>query len=250
MTAATAFWAGVESQLSQYLRLVGRIPPIPCSGPSGDLNCDNSINRCIDPRPGVGARLFTISDAPYSVRSDGRGPYVFRTANVGVVYLARIAVLNLIDFQFDTARPRAVLIDLSRPLAGDIGVPRGVVVDSQGVEVSAQWGRDSNFVTRSLLDIPVDSTVVAAQMAVAFHINGVYHALQIGPQPSGHCFSDGTAVYGHGTSQGTITRVTENRWDVELKPGSVARLFDLSLSSPHAVNKGLYHVSLRFSIER
>jgi hypothetical protein len=250
MTMATAFWEGVATELSQYERLVGRIPPIACSGPSGDQNCDNSINRCVDTRPGATGRMFTILDASNTVQSDGRGPYVRGKANVGVVYLARIAVMNLADFRFDTLPRRSVRVDLGRPVAGDISRSLGTIIDSSGVEVSAQWGRDSNFVTRSLLDIPVDSTVVAQQVEVGFHISGVYHALQAGPQPWGHCFSDGTAVNGDGTSRGTIKRVSDSRWEVDLPSGSIARLFDISHSSPNAVNQGRYYISLHFVIER
>ncbi|MDP9203582.1 MAG: hypothetical protein M3P26_16875 [Gemmatimonadota bacterium] len=250
MTLATAYWAAMHAQLSQYTRLVGRVPPIPCSGPSGERNCDNSINRCVDTRPGVGAQTFTISDAPFSVTSDGRGPYRRRSSNVGVVYIARIAVLNLADFTFDSMPPRSVKVDLSRPVPGGNGVPLGVISDSRGIEVSTQWGRDSAYITRSLLDIPIDSTVIAQQMEVGFHINGTFHALQMGPQPWGHCFSDGTAVHGAGTSRGTIRRVSETKWEATLVPGSIGRLFDISNSSPNAVDKGLYYVSMRFTIER
>jgi hypothetical protein len=250
MIEATAYWSGMDAQLAQYVRLAGRVPPIPCSGPSGENNCDNSVNRCVDPRPGVSGRQFTLSDAPYSVRSDGRGPYRRRSANVGVVYLARIAVLNLMDFAFDSQTARSIQVDLSRPVDGGSGRPLGIIVDDHGVEVSAQWGRDSAFTARSLLDIPVDSTVLAAQMEVGFHIDGVYHALQFGPQPWGHCFSDGTAVHGAGTSRGTIRRISESAWEIELPQGSIGRLFDISRSAPNAVDKGLYYASMHFIIER
>jgi hypothetical protein len=37
---------------------------------------------------------------------------------------------------------------------------------------------------------------------------------------------------------------------MDLPPGSVGRLFDIHLLEPNAVNKGLYHVSLHYVIER
>ena len=86
----------------------------------------------------------------------------------------------------------------------------------------------------------------ARQIDVEFHIKGVVHALQVGPQPIGHCYTDGTAVHGNGTSQGTITRPDSTTWIVDLPPGSIGRLYDVKDRYPHAVNKRLYYVSLRF----
>jgi hypothetical protein len=244
------YWADAYGQLSQYVRLNGRIPPIPCRAPSGEGNCDNSINRCVETARGVPGSTFTLSDAPYSVTSDGRGPYRRAAANVSVVYLGWAAVLNLSAVRFDSTPPRSIKVDLNHPVPGDAGVPLGVVSADQGVEVGAQWYTEADYTAHSVLEIPIGSTVTAAQTDVEFHLNGVSHSLQMGPQPGGHCFSDGTAVDGTGTSRGTITRRDSTTWVVDLPPGSIGRLFDIHLSSPHAVNKGLYYVSLHFVLQR
>jgi len=247
---ATTYWADMYGQLAQYLRLNGRVPPIPCAAPSGEENCDNSINRCVETTRGVGGATFTLSDAPYSVTSDGLGPYRRGKSNVAVIYIGWPLVLNLLPHQFDTTVRRSIRVDLNHPVAGDIGVPLGVISADQGVEVAAQWYTETDFTSHSMLDIPVGTTVTAQQIDVGFQLHGHSHAIQVGPQPWGHCWSDGTAVYGTGTSKGTIQRTTLTQWIVDLPPGSVGRLFDIHLSSPNAVNKGLYYVSLHFVIER
>jgi len=250
MTLATAYWAEAYGQLAQYVRLNGRVPPIPCRAPSGEGNCDNSVNRCVETTRGVPGSTFAISDGSYSVTSDGRGPYRRRTSNVSVVYIGWPLVLNLSELRFDTLPPRAIRVDLSKPVPGDIGVPRGVITADRGVEVGAQWYTEENYSAHSMLDIPVGTTVSAAQADVIFPIDGVQHSLQMGPQPGGHCFADGTAIHGAGTTKATISRPDSTTWIVDLPQGSIGRLFDIHLSSPHAVNKGLYYVSMHFVMKR
>jgi hypothetical protein len=250
MMLALAYWQESYSYLAQSLRLIGKIPPIPCTTSLAEGNCDNSINRCVETQPGVMGRILTLSDAPYTVTSDGRGPYRRFTGNVGVVYLGWPAVVTLAPFRFDANEWRSIRVDLSHPVAGDIGVPLGVISDSAGVEVGAQSGTEPNYMSHVMTEIPIGATVKAAQVDVGFHINGVYHVLQMGPQPWGHCWSDGTTIFGNGTSQGTIHRASEKQWIVDLPPGSIGRLFDNHLSSPNAVNKGRYYVALHFVIER
>jgi len=153
-------------------------------------------------------------------------------------------------------------VDLNHPVPGGGGVLRGVIVED-GVwhgnilpgsqlfsEIVAQWFTDPDFTQHSLLDIPVGTTVNAEQIDLDFHIQGVHHVLQMGPQPVGHCFSDGTAIHGRGTSRGTITRTTVGRWVVDLPNGSIGRLFDDHIADKFAVDRGLYFVSLHFVLER
>ena len=73
-----------------------------------------------------------------------------------------------------------------------------------------------------LHDIPVGPSVNASQMDVQFRIDGVDHALQMGPQPVGHCFSDVPAVHGGGTTTGTIVRPDSTTWIVDLPPRSLS----------------------------
>jgi hypothetical protein len=148
----------------------------------------------------------------------------------------------------NVTNPRTITIDLSRPVAGGGGVPLGIV-QSHGVEVMAQWYKEADQTQHSVVEIPVGSEVKAEQANVVFNLDGVRHALQMGPQPLGHCFSDGSAMTGVGTSRATIRRVSETEWSVELPPGSAGRLFDIHLGEPNAIDRGLYYVSLKFDIK-
>jgi hypothetical protein len=145
---------------------------------------------------------------------------------------------------------RSIKVDLNHPDPGDAGVPLGVIVDSVGVEMSAQWYTDANYIMHTVIDIPVGTTVKATQLDIGFHVAGEAHVLQMGPQPWDHCMADGMAVRGDGTSQGTIAHPTASSWIVDLPAGSVGRLFDIHLNSANAVNKGLYYVSLHYVVQR
>ena len=103
---------------------------------------------------------------------------------------------------------------------------------------------------QSIRDIPIGTTVFAAQTDVEFAINGVQHSLQMGPQPEGHCYADPTAIHGAGTTRSTIMRADSTTWIVDLPPGSIARLFDVHLGYSNAINKGLYYLSLRFVMQK
>jgi hypothetical protein len=132
----------------------------------------------------------------------------------------------------------------------DIGVPLGVIASNHNLELASQWYTDSSHVAHSIRDIPIGTTVISEQTDIGIHINGVYHILQMGPQRYGHCFSDGSTTYGDGTTRATIRRTTATEWIVDLPLGSIGRLFDIHLSAPNAVNKGLYYVSLRYVIKQ
>lgn len=249
MTVATAYWAESYGQVAQFVRLNGKVPPTPCGRPEDDTtSCDSGLAVCRPTRPGGGGSVTaTFTDAGNSVRSDGRGTYkremglVVAVSQVLVVYAPRPIR--------DTLGARKIVVDLSDPVPNGGGVPHGVVRE-HSPEVAAQWYTETNKAQHSMLDIPVGQKVVGQQLSVVFAINGVRHALQMGPQPLGHCFSDGSTMFGEGTSKPTIERPTENQWVVDVPPGSVGRLFDIHLGEPNAVNKGLYHVSLRVVFER
>ena len=251
---ATAYWADTYAQLANALRLVGRVPPEMCRGAARanwNLNplCDSGVNLCNDVGGGRGGYAFTLGDSPYSVRSDGRGPYR-AGANVLLVAAARPAVIVFGAPAADSTPRRSIRVDITRPVPGDIGVPLGIVLADHDIEVAAQWYTEGDYTSHSILEIPVGSTVQAAQVDVAFPVDGKAHVLQMGPQPYGHCYSDGTAIHGHGTSTGTIQRETEDRWIVDVPTGSIGRLFDNHLGNPSAVNKGLYYVSLHFVLDK
>ncbi len=261
---ATAYLADSYARLAETLRQNGIVPPKPSSASVSDPNPGSGIMRCDPARPpregerwGGPGFAFTLSDArretPYTVTSDGRGPYVFGTSNVLALAASRAGVMVLGGPSTDGTPRRAIRVDLSQPVPGGGGVARGIVTDSSHLEVAAQWRAEPNGERRrayALVDIPEGTTVSAAQLDVQFHIDGVVHVLQMGPQPIGHCFSDSPAISGAGTTSGTITRRDANTWVVDLPPGSVGRLYDVHLSYPHAVDRGLYRVALRFVITR
>ena len=246
----TALRAEVYSQLALALRLNGRVPPRPCTisvnggCDSGALVCKTTVRRAVQ-------ATLTLSDASYSIRSDNRGPYANDNSADTRVLINQVGALKFGQPSPTATQPlRAVTIDLDHPVPGDIGKPRGIIRATANLELGAQWYTESDFTQHSLADIPVGSTVKASQIDVAFHIDGKAHALQMGPQPIGHCYADGSAVYGDGTTTGTITRPTATQWIVDLPVGSVGRLFDSHLREPNAVNLGLYYVSLHFVIDQ
>ena len=79
---------------------------------------------------------------------------------------------------------------------------------------------------------------------------GVVMALQFGPQPYGHCYASGTAVYGDGTSVATVSHPDSTRWIFALPPGSKGRLFRNQNGDATAVNLGLYYLSVRMEVGR
>jgi hypothetical protein len=88
------------------------------------------------------------------------------------------------------------------------------------------------------------------QIDLDLYIGGVMHVLQMGPQPYGHCQSSGTAIYGDGTTMGTVAHPDADQWVVDLPPGSVGRLFENRTGDPRAVDRELYYVSLHFVVHR
>jgi hypothetical protein len=225
------------------------VPAVPCKG-GGD--CDSGENICKPIRVGGGSAstpTLTFTDSGYAVTSDGKGPYFRGTANV-ITGVGNAAVLLFRPARTgDTSQTRRFNVDLRYPVPGDIGLPLGIISDSLWVDMNAQWYTETDFTQHHLLEIPAGKTVTAEQLNVGFAISGVAHALQMGPQPWGHCYSNGTAIFGTGTTRGTITRSDKNTFVVDLPPGSVGRLFDVHLHDPHAVNRGLYYVSLHFIVK-
>lgn len=85
-------------------------------------------------------------------------------------------------------------------------------------------------------------------MNVTLHLDGRFHILQMGPQAYGHCHSAPTAVFGTGTTAGTIYRASMTKWAVDLPQGSIGRLFDLYNTDQYAVDKGLYYTQVHYEI--
>ena len=160
-------------------------------------------------------------------------------------------------------RRRAFLLDLTHPVAGDIGKPLGIVtvtganpgrwapegsdfVNELVVHANTDWDQAQH----SIAAIPVGSSQPIDQLTIDFYIDGVLHVLQFGPQPYGHCYASGTAVYGDGTSVATASHPDSTRWIFALPPGSKGRLFRNQNGDATAVNLGLYYLSVRMEVGR
>lgn len=248
MLLAAQFWSAEHRQLSDYLRLNGKAPPHNCGKTEPeDLDCGTGVNVCRVTTRSTGPSVITLSDAPYTVTSDGRGPYRPRTANIDVA-VAGSALVVVLGPRRRVADFRTFRVDLSRPVVGDIGVPRGTIVATG--EVAAQWMTTPDNRMHSMLDIPIGTTVKAQQIDVEMHTDSTPLTIQVGPQPEGHCFTDKPAIFGTGTSQGTITRRDSTTFEVDLPVGSVGRLFDIRYGYANAVNLGLYNVSLHMIAKR
>jgi len=255
ITGATTFWGEVRQQMVGAMRRAGVVPPTPCTGPGGEVHgggpgCESGRNLCTSDRnPLTGSRVAILADAPYSIRSDGAGRYVPGDHNVFAAAAGTSAALLLADQFTAPSDRRAFLIDLDDPVPSQGGRRLGVVRADNNVVVVAQQRVGAANRLRLMSEIPVGASVPAPQISIEFRIDSAVYVLQAGPQPVGHCFSDGTAVHGNGTSIGTITRADSSTWVIELPPKSVARLFDVRNQYPHAVDKGLYFVSLKLTIE-
>ena len=266
---------GWESSLDQIVQAevrAARPPdrPVGCANGVGPGGCEphtllisdacRDIPRRLKPRPPAGG-IVTLRDSGYSVTSDGLGPYRSGSSNVRVspVDVAAAFVLN-----GRTPGPlRTFNVNLDRPVPGDSGVTLGVIQadaawpgpfmpdgSNYSVEIAFMWINSDT--TEFTGDIPVGTTVRAGVgIGLDFYLNGVAHVLQTGAGAwGGFCSADGSAAHGDGTTTGTISHPTATSWVVDLPPGSVGRLWDISREVKGAVNRGLYYVSLHLTIQK
>jgi hypothetical protein len=239
LLAATVLGTAVSVVAQKPVRDNLKPPSLPtCNGWS---TCHVGTSICQDVT-GWENLPITIAGG-YALSSDGLGTYVVGSnvmrAGVGVD-----ASLVLYPFAHSMKNPRAIVMNLNNPVPGGGGVARGVITDNSDLTVETQWYTGADLVRHNLHEIPVGTTVLADQIDVSLHINGVYHVMQMGPRPYGHCYSSGTAVHGAGTTRGTISRVSTSRWEIDLPSGSIGRLFDDHNTDVHAADKGLYYIDL------
>lgn len=257
-------WAGARDQLLDAE--VRAASPYCHSGP-GIGTCEPSTRVCNLPTStgttAVAVRSVQISDSGYSIRSDGRGAYSGTTDNVFVPGVGDIAGLILLQTPPADQTARFFTVDLDHPVPGDIGKPLGVIkVDGRFPgrfvrsasaprnELVAHANTDWDYHQNSLSEVPVGDSITVDQIDLDFYVNGVLHVLQMGILPYGHCKSAGTAIYGDGTTSGTVSHPDPDRWIVVLPAGGIGRLFENRAGDPTAVNRGLYYVSLRLVIQR
>jgi hypothetical protein len=188
-----------------------------------------------------------IADNSNGLFSDHRGSYVQGTDNVSSSIVIWLAGLSLDRASRSVKNPRAFSVNLSNPVPGGGGVALGTITDGNDNHLEAQWYQVGTA-RQNLHDIPVGQTVTANQLNVSFHINGHFHILQMGPQAYGHCHAAPTAVFGTGTSTGTIYRASATKWVIDLPAGSIGRLFDLYNTDQYAVDKGLYYMQVHYEI--
>lgn len=222
----------------------GHAGPPTCSGAS-DCAAGPVICTGEDGTGTVGPTVIT--DDSNGLSSDGRGSYIQGTDGVRNSVVVYVAGISFDKSSKSVKNPRKYTVNLNNPVPGGGGVPLGNITDGNDINIETQWYRVGDA-RQNLHNIPVGQTVTADQMHVAFHINGRFHILQMGPQPFGHCHSVPTAVFGAGTSSGTIYRASETKWVIDLPAGSVGRLFDLYNTDQYAVDKGLYYTQLHFEI--
>jgi hypothetical protein len=214
---------------------------------SGSSDCAAGAVICTGEDGTATVAPTVITDYSNGVSSDGRGSYIQGTDGVGYSVVLYLATLSFEKSSKSVKTPRKYSVNLNNPVPGGGGVPLGTITDGNDNNIEIQWYRLGDA-RQNLHNIPVGTTVTANQIDVTFHINGRFHILQMGPQPYGHCHSAPTAVFGTGTSSGTIYRASETKWVIDLPAGSVGRLFDLYNTDEYAVDKGLYYTQLHFEI--
>jgi hypothetical protein len=153
-----------------------------------------------------------------------------------------------LSYDKDSVRtPRSYRVNLNNPVPGSGAIPLGIFTAGSDNMLYAASLRVGDL-SPSMNALAVGQTVVAAQINVSFQLNGRFYVLQMGPQPLGICHTDVNGINGIGTSSGTIKRVSQTKWAVDLPAGSVGRLFDASNTILHAVDKGLYYLRLHYEI--
>lgn len=216
---------------------------------TGWSNCNRGPVICLKQPlesfpPYVGS--ISISDLPDGVSSDRRGPYV--AGRDGVRYtMAVLGNIGLLLGDAEAKPNRIFRVNLDHPVPGGGGVPLGLVTaggDNQLYTARKLEGKTG----RSMVGIPVGQTENAGMMIVSFLLDERFHILQMGPDAYGGCHggADTTRVHGAGTSAGTVRRASRSTWVMDLPAGSIGRLFDVSHTTKHAVDKGLYFVRLHY----
>jgi len=192
----------------------------------------------------------------FSLRSDGIGAYRADSTNSLVVEghygialcMARSVCSTLPESPPSKPGDRSVFLDLSHPVAGSGAVDRGVI-RSANANFGAFWGQDTTrkatyngrlgWGIRSLLDLPIDSTIRSERVELRFFIDGAQHVLQFGPWVAGQYQPRQGPFHGNGTSRGLVSHTARDRWVIRSRPSSIGRLWDNS-DPTHPRDLGLY----------
>jgi hypothetical protein len=174
-----------------------------------------------------------------------------------VVAGARFAITLCTDKRSCTTLPekepqppgkRKLLLDLTHPVPNTGATSHGII-EAYAANFGAFWGQDKTkrtrygekegWVIRSVLDIPIDSTILSERVEIRFFLNGRQHILQFGPWVAGQYQTNQGIYNGNGTTRATISRTSENTWILDSGLGSIGRLWDNSTSSK-PVDLGLF----------
>jgi hypothetical protein len=173
---------------------------------------------------------------------DGKGPYVDGTDRVE----SYMHHLLTIAFPERGRHPRAMRLDLSRPVDGSGAVPLGVVSDV--VWLKTYWRQDADNLIHAVKFIAAGATVPSDRVDILMRIDGKLHRLTMGRWAGRYCDAE-PGVGGAETTEARITRIAEDRFEVSAPEGSTSRLWDVSASEgplgPRpAVDRGRYYVNL------
>ncbi len=203
----------------------------------------------IVPRRGISAMpaRVDIDDRGNALRSDGLGSYVASADSVDAFVSAALN-LDLAGPRGDgraarlpLVRPlrRALVFDLSHPVAGSGATARGVVRDNEAViHVYLSHVHGKKMLSIATLD-PSDSAVTSERTELQFRVNGEPYLLQMGEWTEEEFNPRAPKISGRGTSVCRIWHPAAEEWTVVAPPGSVARLWKMA-DPERPVDLGLY----------
>ena len=188
----------------------------------------------------IQARLV-IEPGSFGLRGDGRGAYVHGregvSASHGYAFNLRLNPVGGSQPGIGPRPPqardpaaRALVIDLTRPVAESGAVPFGVVRDA-GASFHFFYLWDANRALWNTRDIPIGARVPSDRAELTFELEGRWHRLQLGRWAIGQCgelYARGGAIHGNGTSPVQVERVSEWAFRVTAPAGSRGRLWDYS----------------------
>ncbi len=194
-----------------------------------------------------------VADSLFSLRSDGLGVYAWGVDSVAVWmgsgFFLHMSPLTEGRGPIGPVREgprRALVFDLSTPIAGTGAQPLGVIRDNEAY-IWVWYRRDSSTdrVT-TVREISVsDAWHSVERIEMHFRVAGVLHVLQMGPFVEGQGGAGPwyTGMNGVGTSLGQLAHPTSATWIVQAPSGSIARLWSFE-DRTRPIDRGLYRFSL------
>lgn len=187
--------------------------------------------------------LAVIPDSGFSLLSDRAGTYRAEDTNslaVGGHFALALCTDRSVCGTIPRVQPskpgdRSLLLDFSHPVQGTGAVNRGLV-GSANANFGVFWGQDTtrratfngrtSWAIRSLLDLPIDSTISSERVELRFFMDGAQHILQFGPWVAGQFQPRQGPFDGRGTIRASVVRTALDRWVVRSGPDAIGRLWD------------------------